>query len=410
MDSPESRGLFSAPPWLFTRQGLVVLAVVALIALAMAAIDVAILSTCLLIVGLVGWAWSRGALARVTCTRGTRKARAFCGEDIVVETRVTNARPLPLPWAEVWEMYPRALEPDGEREPSYAARGTVWVCQGLALWPYQRATWRRRLTCQRRGAYRLEPPRIRAGDPFGLLEKEAAPAESLEVLVYPRVVPLRRLGLPLHHSSLDAVTARSSATDPTRTAALRDYRPDDPLRLIHWPSTARRGDLQVRVLEPSTSLRVTLVLDVRGFPHGFYRETLLEVAISAIASMAIYLHGQGHPTSVLVNTAAPLVLPAGTSVQHLEGILDALARLEPTAGVPLSPWVLSHLQRGSTVLLVGSDLAPDREATLRQVERAGFRVLPMLACTKRPNVETWHGKVVPLLPGWDLAAILEGRT
>src|ERR1051325_6675289 len=116
-----------------------------------------------------------------------------------------------------------------------------------------------------------------------------------EVLVYPRVVPLRRLALPLHHPSLDVVSPSSPVTDPTRTATIREYRSDDPQRLIHWPSTARHGDLQVRVLEPATSLHVSLVLDVRGFGFGMQHEELFEQLLSAIASIGVYLQGRSAP-------------------------------------------------------------------------------------------------------------------
>ena len=407
MESPESRLLYTSPPWLFGNQGLSLLIVAALVGLVFSLFDVAFLAGGLLLVGLAARGWARVALDGVTCERRLRSRRAFHGETVVVETTVTNARWLPLPWAEVWERYPRVLEPDGAVEPSYAMPRSAWVSRGVALWPYRRTTWQRLLRCQQRGAYRFEPPHLRAGDPFGMAERETVSSGDVELLVYPRVVRLRRLDVRLHHPALDVASARSPAADPTRTAALRDYRPDDPLRLIHWPSTARRGDLQVRVLEPATSLRVSLVLDVRGFPNGFYRETLFELAISAVASMAMFLHEQGHPTSVIVNSDPPLVLPGGTSVAHLESILAALARLTNTPGPPLVPWALAHLPRGNSVVLVMSDRAPSIETTLAGVERAGFRVVPMLACTEKR--ELGRRQVHHLLPGWDLAALLEGR-
>src|SRR5919201_6216186 len=329
-----------------------------------------------------------------------------------LETTLGNVKPLPLPWAEVWERLPLALEPDGEREGSLAQAGTIWVKRGTAVWPYRRVRWQRRLACTRRGAYTLSEQWLRVGDPFGLIERQApVVAGRTEVIVYPRVVPLRRLGLPLHHPSLDAVSPRSPATDPTRTAGLRDYRPEDPLRLIHWPTTARRGSLQVRVLEPATSLRVSLVLDVRGFWVGVYRDVLLELAISALASVAVYLHEQGQPVGLLANTDPPVEFLPGASVGHLQEILEALARLAPAPSVPLLPWLLGPLPRRGTAVLAVSDLAPELGLALGALTEAGCRVLPLLASsgTTRSLGPAW-AHTIRITPDSDLASVLEGAS
>ena len=409
MDSPEARLPLDAP-WLFGWQGLAILAGVTLVAAALSAADVALLSACLLLAGLCARGWAAAALARVEYHRQPLATRLFCGDVLTLETRLGNAKPVPLPWAEVWERLPLALEPEGDREGSIAQAGTIWVKRGTAVWPYRRVRWQRRLACTRRGAYVLGEQWLRVGDPFGLIERQAPVADGrTEVIVYPRVVSLRRLGLPLHHPSLDAVSPRSPATDPTRTAGLRDYRPEDPLRLIHWPTTARRGSLQVRVLEPATSLRVSLVLDVRGFWVGVYRETLVEQAISALASVAVYLHEQGQPVGLLANTDPPLELSPGATVGHLQDLLEALARLHTAPSVPLLPWLLGPLPRGSTAVLAVSDLAPDLGLSLATLREAGCRVLPILASsgTTRSLGPEWS-HVIRLGPDSDLSAVLEG--
>jgi uncharacterized protein (DUF58 family) len=46
--------------------------------------------------------------------------------------------------------------------------------------------------------------------------------------------------------------------------AVRPYVPGDPARLVHWPTSARRGELVVREHEPPPALGVALVVDLRG--------------------------------------------------------------------------------------------------------------------------------------------------
>jgi uncharacterized protein (DUF58 family) len=212
----------------------------------------------------------------------------------------------------------------------------------------------------------------------------------------------------LHHPSLDVVSPRSLVLDPTRTATVRDYRPDDPLRLIHWPTTARRGDMQVRVLEPATSLHVSLVLDVRGYTFGIYRDDLLEVALSALASIAVFLQDAGAPIAFFANGNPSIAIAPGASVAHLQQVLESMARLEPVAGPPLMPWLLGKLPPGSTVVVVGSEMSSDMLRGLSQLQRAGFSTLPVLGVRHAQRL-TARPDALYLTPGCDVAAIIEGH-
>jgi uncharacterized protein (DUF58 family) len=407
MDSPEARPL-AASPWLFGRQGLALLGLVTAIAATFLATDVTYLAGALLLVGLTARGWAAVAFIRVRYSRKPNRRRAFVGDTLALESQLANPRLLPLPWIEVWELLPLALQPETPRERSFTDRDRVWVNRGLAVWPYQSLRWRRTLQCAHRGAYTLGPTRLRSGDPFGFFERERLFKDEGEVLVYPRVVPLRRLALPLHHPSLDVVSPRSVVSDPTRTATIREYRPGDPQRLIHWASTARRGSLQVRVLEPATSLHVTFLLDVRGFTFGPYRAELLELTLSAIASMAVFLQGQGAPSSLLANTSVPVVVPPGASVPHLQGVLESLARLSPSAELPVVPWAIEHLPTGNTVILATSDVSPDLLLTLNFLRERAFSVLPLVASTDAAHAR-YEPNAMRIVPGCDLGAVLEGR-
>jgi uncharacterized protein (DUF58 family) len=407
MDSPETRALTEVP-WLFGRQGLALLLLLTAVAATFLATDLTYLAGALLLVGLGAQGWSALAFTRVKYTRHTSRNRAFRGDELFLESTLANPRPLPLPWVEVWELLPAGLSPDGPSERSYVVPDHVWVSRGVALWPYQRLRWRRRLVCQRRGVFHLGEARLRTGDPFGFFERERPSRDRLELLVYPRVVPLRRLGLPLHHPSLDVVSPSSPVADPTRTATVRDYRPDDARRMIHWPTTARRGNLQVRVLEPATSLHVSLLLDVHGFTFGAYREELLEQTLSALASIAVFLQNQGAPVALLANTNPPLVAPPGASVPHLQHTLESMARLQPSVGPALLPWALDVLPRGNTAILAASDLSTDLQRSRAQLEDAGFHVLVLLALNQ-PRTSTLPPRTISITADCDLSARLEGR-
>src|SRR5436309_3415482 len=154
MDSPESRGLL-VPPWLFGRQGLAILALVAAIAATFVVLDIALLAGCLLLIGVLGRAWTYAGLKKVGFERTTLQTRAFAGDEVLLDSLVANPRPVPLPWLEVWEQIPLALAPEGPKERSFSDPSSGWVSRGLSLWPYQRLRWRRKLLCRVRGVHRM---------------------------------------------------------------------------------------------------------------------------------------------------------------------------------------------------------------------------------------------------------------
>jgi uncharacterized protein (DUF58 family) len=307
---------------------------------------------------------------------------------------------------------PMALQPQGFVELSPVRADAVWLSQGAALWPFQRARWKHELHCDQRGVYPLATAYVRTGDPFSLHERDTPVPGQAEVLVYPKVVHLERFALPVRHPSIDTVSARSLMPDPTRTATLRDYQAGDSPRLIHWPTTARRGSLQVRVLEPATSLHVCLMLDVRGFmsvytPQGSH----VEMALSALASIALYLQRKGYPVGFYVNTDPGVTIAPGTTPGHLQSLLDAMARFDLGRSQPLSAWAIEHLPRGSTVVLAASELAPNLTLNLARLRAAGFQVVLLLIESGEedeplPNV----GEFARLTPESDLRAVLEGQS
>src|SRR5437016_13423600 len=68
---------------------------------------------------------------------------------------------------------------------------------------------------------------------------------------------------------------------------IREYHPGDPLRRVHWRSSARMGRLAVVEYEHDVSVDLTLVLDARrGSDVGFGSETALEMAVTVAASLA----------------------------------------------------------------------------------------------------------------------------
>lgn len=304
--------------------------------------------------------WACLSLKGVRLERVLHQDRAFPGEAVEVGLRLENRKPLPLPWVDVADEVPTALQP---------ASGPAF---SVSLMGYRAITRRRRLLCRRRGYYPLGPAVVSSGDIFGLYHRQATFPRRDYITVYPKLYPLEELGLPSAHPLGESRAARRLFQDPTRTIGVRDHQPQDPLRHIHWKATARQGRLQVKVFEPTTTLNAILFLGVEGLDGE-----ALELAISAVASVARHLIEERSLVGLMANSPLypgdqPVELPSRSGVVQLVSILEALARTNPPACLPLGELLDSHragLPYGATLVFVGVAPGPallSRMAELRQ--------------------------------------------
>ena len=138
-----------------------------------------------------------------------------------------------------------------------------------------------------RGRHRLAGARIATRFPFGLFSKVSRVLLDREVIVYPAIRPVEARWIRDGGATVGAAARRRGHGDDLHS--LREYRPGDDHRLIHWRSTARVQQLTVRELETDATLdtRIRLVGDAAAGPER------VEQALSDAASLAVHLLRMG---------------------------------------------------------------------------------------------------------------------
>jgi uncharacterized protein (DUF58 family) len=173
-----------------------------------------------------------------------------------------------------------------------------------------------------RGRHRLPSLRLTTRFPFGLTVKSNRVAFDGEVIVYPAVEPVSpdRLRDPAGGASVPR--RRRGRGDDLYN--LRQYRPGDDPRLIHWRSSAKAQALTVRELEDEAGRDVRLLLDGagRGDPAA------LERGLSEAASLAVHLLRRGAGVEL---RGPGLAVPIGRGRGQEVRILTALALYAPPA-------------------------------------------------------------------------------
>ena len=315
----------------------------------------------LLVLSILPRFWSHYALRGLSGKIGISHDRAFPGEEIELTFELVN-KGLPLSWLETEIELPYRLV-TGKRSPSlYTWERLRWV---TALSRGQVITWKHTVEAKARGDYRLGPLRLRSGDMFGLFPRELALPHFQSLLVYPRILPLSKLNLPLRALLGEKATPRSIYEDISRVAGARDYHYDDSFKHIHWKASAAHNKLQTRQYESSTSLSLLLIFDVHSFPE---EDEEFERAVSTVASLAYEAERQGFAVGLVTNSEPEVQIAIASGRNHLMQILEALARITAKSQVSL----YQQMDKFRTILPMG--------ATLVVVTRTTTPALSSLAC------------------------------
>ena len=155
----------------------------------------------------------------------------------------------------------------------------------------ERAVW-----LQSPGRVQLDPTRLVVRDPLGLWQRRLASPASLDLVVLPRIDPVRWVGpgaeprgqSPGSGHASDAVSRRGGPAQ-FEVDGLRPYRDGSPASRIHWPAVARTGEMIERRLVAGGEPRPLLVFDPRGAEEPAHRER----AMRATASLCVELGRSG---------------------------------------------------------------------------------------------------------------------
>jgi uncharacterized protein (DUF58 family) len=220
-----------------------------------------------------------------------------------------------------------------------------------------------------------------SGDLFGFRTRYLDLEDRQTLLVYPKLVPLEKLGLRTARPLGDFGTPRRITADPLRLASVRDYRPGDSIRHIHWKATARRGALQTKVFDPSASQHLAIFLNSQTLEHAYegVMSDYLETAIVVAASVAQAGLDARYPVGLFTNGTAREMqrrvrLPPSRHASQLTRILETLAQLTHFSFLGFDDLLrveAPQLAYGATVLAVSAILTEPLLSALLDLQASG---------------------------------------
>lgn len=136
---------------------------------------------------------------------------------------------------------------------------------------------------EHRGIFEIGPLTVRRGDPIGLARRGDIRSDLTRLVVHPKI-PLMSPFPTGTRRDLEGLPSGEAAEGGVTFSNLRDYVPGDDLRLVHWRSSARVGQLMVRHNIDVHRPRTTVILDTT---RDLYDEESFEDAVRGAAGIIV---------------------------------------------------------------------------------------------------------------------------
>lgn len=170
---------------------------------------------------------------------------------------------------------------------------------------------------RRRGEHAIGPFVVTLVDPFGCAVRRIAVGGTDTVLVTPAVHELARIDLRLASGDGAEQVSRRLVGAGEQDVIARKYLPGDSMRRVHWPATAKHGELMVRQDDQRNDQDAVVLLDGASFgaatAAGRARRAdddgdlgageSYEWAVTAVASIAAHLIAEGFGVRLLGHRA-----------------------------------------------------------------------------------------------------------
>ncbi len=242
--------------------------------------------------------------------------------------------------------------------------------------------WANRTIATRRGDYTIGPVTIASSDPFGIFHHKRTFGTAQQVTVYPATVPLPLFSLPRRGSPGEGERRSPVANTSPMVTSVREYLPTDTFGRIHWPTTARTGQLMVKQFEEDTGSDVWLVLDMHGqVQAGADEDSTEDYAVTIAASMAHRLLDTGLAVGLFAFGEEPLYMLPARGYAHQDRIFRSLATARATGRVPLESALEEGRRLGldqSTMVVITPSVDPGWPETASWLFRHGSQVSTVL--------------------------------
>lgn len=297
-------------------------------------------------VWLIGFVWARSLARGLSLSREMRFGWAHVGDRLEERFTLLHTGQLPALWVEV-EDHTTMPDYNVSRATGVSSQSeNRWVTQGV---------------CTRRGVFVLGPTTLHTGDPFGIYRVTLHQPNSAALTVTPPIVPLPTIEVAPGGQAGEGRSRPNAFERTVSSTGVRGYVPGDSLNGIHWPTSARKGELHIRLFDSTPAGNWWIFLDLDEQTQvGQGEDSTVEHSVILTASLADQGLRLGRAVGLVTHGQELVWLPPQGGDGQRHKMLRELALIQPGSRSLAELLARSHTLLPQTTSLVIITAASDQ--------------------------------------------------
>jgi uncharacterized protein (DUF58 family) len=362
-----------------------------------------------LILVLISYFTRTNGFKNLKVKRTPLKDKVYPGEEFEVVTEVENNKRLPIAFFYMEEELPRGVERlSHERFDSKGDKN--YYTSSYSIWWYERIKRIYKYSIDRRGVYFFRKIDLSIGDFFGLSYERKSIDDFVEIVVYPRLLPLKELELKTNSLQGNNIIKRWIYKDPIYIKGIREYSVEDRMKDIHWKSSLRMNKLMVKDYDYTSEREVVIIVNVQcGEPYwSFIDPDTVDNTVEVAAAMAKQCVEEGIPVGMWANAQiigrskrekAEVI----SSMNSFRAVMELCGRIDSTPKLKFDEYLmerLSYFKKEAFYFIATPFLSDEAVYVLSKLHNRGFNI-KILDTSRNANLPNITGvEKIDFKRGW----------
>jgi uncharacterized protein (DUF58 family) len=241
--------------------------------------------------------------------------------------------------------------------------------------------WSRQFVCKYhvsdlpRGIHHLDEIRIESGDLLGLQRFTKSSAQYEQIVVYPRIVPVRGWQTAKADFGGQQSTLRR-AEESSNVIGVRQYAPGDRLSRIHWPASARTGALLSKEFEQRVTSDYMFIPDASAESFSkTNREKLFDLEMTIVASLMKYAMDSRYRFGAAIHSNRLMRFEPGRGESLFLKCMETFAELQPACQTSFAvsfERMARELPSGCTFVIISPSFSKEMILAVSNMRKRGI--------------------------------------